>query len=210
MTRNNPEPSRGERGLDWPEVHRRLDALRQALATGGRPPKDVQARILRERAQLLARVEAPPAPPEPAFDVVIFALGPEQYAVAASHVCEVVALKELTPLPTVPPLVAGIFNLRGQIVSVLDLKRFLGLPLKGMGDFYTVLVMESGAMRLGLLVDRVINTESLATTRLRRPAGGMEAAAETCVQGVTEEGLVVLDAAKLLADSRVLVHEEVA
>jgi purine-binding chemotaxis protein CheW len=58
------------------------------------------------------------------LEVVEFLLAQERYGIATRCVREVLPLVELTPLPGVPPFVLGIANVRGQIVSVLDLKRF--------------------------------------------------------------------------------------
>ena len=94
---------------------------------GQDPPSLRRARILRERAERLAR-EEPPAPEGALLDVVAFPLGGEPFAVGALHVGEVLPLRGVTPLPGTPPFVAGILNLRGTLVSLVDLRVLLHMP----------------------------------------------------------------------------------
>lgn len=56
-----------------------------------------------------------------------FSLGEEEYAVPLSHVREVIELPDITPVPYMPQHYRGIMNLRGQILSIIDLR----LKLKG-------------------------------------------------------------------------------
>src|SRR5438105_2245634 len=84
--------------------------------------------ILHARAQALARAPERASATEASLDVLEFRLGKERYAVESRYVREIIPLKTLTPLPCTPSFVAGIVNVRGRIVAVLDLKKFFGLP----------------------------------------------------------------------------------
>ena len=56
-----------------------------------------------------------------------FSLGAEEYAIPLLVVREVIAMPEYTPVPYTPPYFLGIMNLRGQVISVMDLRQKLGL-----------------------------------------------------------------------------------
>ncbi len=61
---------------------------------------------------------------------LIFSLGPESFGIPLSQVKEVIGMVEITPIPNVPPFFKGIINLRGHIISVIDLKTKLSIPRK--------------------------------------------------------------------------------
>ena len=97
------------------------------MRTASRPKTDAaQVRaVLKNRAKELAR------PPETEdgdirlVEIVEFTLGQEHYAFPSSEVQEVFHLTEITPLPSVPPFVVGVTNVRGRILSVI-VEKLLG------------------------------------------------------------------------------------
>src|SRR5579859_8008990 len=116
--------------FDWEAIHRRAAAA--TTASSGdlvHRPDDVR-RILEARARAAARPGA--APDDRArIEVIAFTLAGESFGAETCHVREVCQLKELTPVPCTPPFLAGVMNLRGQIVAVVDLRKFFDLPAHG-------------------------------------------------------------------------------
>lgn len=90
-----------------------------------------------------------------------FVLAGEQYAVRIEDVHEILELSRITPLPRVPTFVAGVMNIRGNVMPVFDLAARLGLPRITLGERSCIVVVAVGAgeqrapLRLGLLVDAV-------------------------------------------------------
>ena len=117
--------------IDWAEVRARLDAAQAAGEQAWAPGADQTKRILRERALALAAEPGETQTLADSIEVVEFLLAHERYAVESSYVREVYPLENLTPLPCTPGFVLGIVNLRGEILSVIDLKKFFDLPEKG-------------------------------------------------------------------------------
>lgn len=140
--------------------------------------------------------------------MTVFLLGTERFAFESHLIREVVACRGYTPLPCVPPFVAGIMNLRGRILSLLDLRRLLALPGEGTGEG-TVLVLSHGGMEFGVLASQIEGSSSVPLSRLQEefPALGREGG--RYLRGVTAERLVVLDALKLLNDPALVVNEEI-
>src|SRR5882762_8569404 len=60
--------------------------------------------------------------------LVVFQLGAELYGVEISRVHEIIRLQEVTRIPHSPPFVEGVINLRGKVISVINLRRRFGLP----------------------------------------------------------------------------------
>lgn len=144
--------------------------------------------------------------------VIEFQLAGDRYGVEACWVREVSALENLTALPCTPPFVAGIVNLRGEILSVIDLQKFFGLGDEGLFDLHQILVLESAQMSFGILARAIIGTRELSLASLElAPGGDLSAGAvpRDYILGVTACGELILDGEKLLADPRILVNERV-
>lgn len=164
--------------------------------------------ILKARAQALAQEPEAEALTE-LIEVVTFTLAYETYAIETVHVREVCALKDLTPLPCTPAFVVGIVNVRGQIVSVIDVKKFFDLPEKGLADLNKIIILSDGDMEFGILADAILDVRHIPLQTIQPGLPTLTGIREDYLKGVTAERLVILDAAKLLTDGRIVVHEEV-
>jgi purine-binding chemotaxis protein CheW len=168
-----------------------------------------QRRILKARAQALARKTAPLIDPRELLEIVEFELAGERYGIEASKIRVVCALKELTPVPCAPDFVFGIINLRGEIHTIIDLKRFFDLPDSGLTELNQVLILESEDMRLGILADSILGMRTIGLAALESSLPNLSGIRARYLKGVTNERLAVLDAAKILSDEAILVREEV-
>ena len=166
-------------------------------------------RILRERAQALARPQSSAPAPSTMLELLEFRLGAERYALEIRHVQDVHPLRDLTPLPCTPPFVLGIVNVRGRILPVLDLKKFFDLPEQGLTDLHRIILVQGNDLDFGLLADVIVGVRSV-------PAGDLQPALPTLtgiradyLKGIGEGGLVVLDLDRILSDPKVIIHDEV-
>ena len=189
--------------FDWADIRRRLERTAAAMEHASVPTAARKAEVLKARAQSLAR-QPREERPEHYIEVVEFMLAYERYAVDSSFVSEVHPLKDLTTLPGAPAFVAGIINVRGRIVSVVNLKRFFDLPDKGLTDFNKVIILDDGRMEFGLLVDAVLAVQRLALDAIQRAPPTLNGVRADYVRGVTTQRMAVLDAAKILADPTIV------
>lgn len=173
------------------------------------PGADETRRILRERALGLAAAPARKQTLDESVEVLEFSLAHERYAVESSHVREVYPLENLTPLPCTPAFVLGIVNLRGEIVSVIDLRKFFDLPQTGLPDLNKVIVIESRDMMFGILADAILGVRRIALAEIQPALPTLIGIREKYLKGITAERTVVLDAGKLLADEDIVVQEQV-
>lgn len=163
-------------------------------------------RILAARARQLA--QAPPPPMTGAtLELLEFRLAQEHYALETRFVQEVQPLRELTPLPCTPPFIRGIINVRGRILAVLDIKRFFGLPEKGVTDLHRVIVLRGPDIEVGLLADMTLGVGKVAQSALQ-PAPPTTGIGTGYLKGVLDGPLIVLDAGRILADPGIVVREE--
>jgi purine-binding chemotaxis protein CheW len=196
--------------IDWDALRQRLDVARKTLERICAPgPQEAQA-ILRARARAFARaVEVPPAR-EDTIELIEFVLAYERYAIESTYVREVHALRELTRVPCTPAYVAGMVDVRGQILTVIDVRTFFDLPQKGLPDLNKVIVLKSGDIAFGLLADAIIGTRSIPAADLQMSLPTLTGIRRDYLRGLTAERIVVLDAGSLLSDPNLVVHEEVA
>jgi purine-binding chemotaxis protein CheW len=205
----SPPASKPPTATDGSIVYRRLEASRTALEHGVMPTAAEKQKVLRARAQALAREPEPEEATQGALEVVEFLLAYETYAIESSYVREVYPLKTFTPLPCTPPFVLGIINIRGQILSIVDLKNFFDLPEKGLTDLNKVIVVHDANMAFGILADALLGVRSIPLGHIQPSLPTLTGIRAAYLKGVTGERLVILDAAKLLADKRLIVLEEV-
>jgi len=210
MSANKPALRRLRRtAIDWAELRARMDAAKAAGDRAWTPGADETARILRERALALALEPGAAQAPEHGIEVIEFGLAHERYAVESAHVREVYPLENLTPLPCTPAFVLGIVNLRGEIVSVIDLRKFFDLPQTGLPDLNKVIVLESARMVFGILADVIHGVRCIPLAEIQPSLPTLTGIREKYLKGITAQRTVVLDAAKLLADEDIVVQQRV-
>jgi purine-binding chemotaxis protein CheW len=166
-------------------------------------------RILRARAQALARPPSPEPAPSTMLELLEFRLASERYALETRHVQDVHPLRDLTPLPCTPPFVLGIVNLRGRILPVLDLKKFFDLPEQGLTDLHRIILVRGNDLEFGLLADVIVGVRSVPTDSLQSSPPSFTGIRADYLKGIGEERLVVLDLDRILSDPKIIVHEEV-
>jgi purine-binding chemotaxis protein CheW len=196
-------------GIDWTALLKRQESA--SLASQEKQslePEEEQA-LLKARAVELARRPAEDADRSMRLDCLEFQLSGESYAVEMSYIVETLPLSEFTPLFCTPPFVLGIINLRGRMVSIVDLRRFFELPAVGLSDLNRVIVVGDAAMEFGVLADSITGMRSLLRSELQPAPATFTGIREEFSTGVTADRLALLDLGKILADKRIVVHEEV-
>jgi purine-binding chemotaxis protein CheW len=193
--------------IDWTEVRRRLDAAQVISEQVWTPGLDETRRILRERALALIAEPGRTKTLDQSIEVVEFLLAHESYAVESSYVREVCPLVNLTPLPCTPVFVLGIVNLRGEILSVIDVRKFFDLPETGLPDLNKIIVLESGSIVFGILADVILGVRHIPIAEIQPSLPTLTGIREKYLRGITLGRTVVLDAGKLLADEEIVVQE---
>ncbi len=102
----------------------------------------------------------------------------------------------MTPAPHTPDTVRGVVNLRGEVVTVLDLRRALGLEPTIIGAESRNVIVNSRGERIGLLVDRIADVVIAATDQIESPpanVNGIDGRFFTGVYKLESELVVILD-----------------
>jgi purine-binding chemotaxis protein CheW len=166
------------------------------------------AAILRERARILAKETVRNKLDGSTIDVVEFLIASEHYGIESSYVREVCPLRNLTPVPCTPAFVLGIINIHGQILSVIDLRRFFEIPGEQLSDLNRVIVLHSEEMEFGVLADAILGLRSIETERMQTSLPTLTDMRADFFKGVTGDRTVILDGSRILSDPRIIVSEE--
>jgi purine-binding chemotaxis protein CheW len=130
-----------------------------------------------------------------------FSLGKEEYAIPLLKVREVIAMPETTPIPQTPNYFLGIMNLRGQVITVMDLRTKLGIKAE-MGAETSVIIADLGDISVGVVVDSinaVLNPDPKDLAEKPELSSGVKSSEYITGVYKKESGLVLLlNIAKLL------------
>ncbi|RLI82274.1 chemotaxis protein CheW [Archaeoglobales archaeon] len=100
------------------------------------------------------------------MQVVIFNLGNERYGVETTKVKEIIRVSEITRIPNAPDFVEGVIDLRGQITTVINLRKRFGLPPKEIDNDTRIIVFEHGDTVVGMMVDTVSEVKYLSSNEV--------------------------------------------
>jgi len=195
--------------IDWNKIKNDVNSLQESLNEKmNYTPKEKNA-LLKARALALAVLKDEDTIQKKHIELVVFRLASESYGIESTFIREVYPLKEYTSLPDTPPFVLGIMNVRGQIISVIDLKKFFHLPEKGLGELNKVIIIRNETMEFGILADVVEGTLSIPLEDILTAPIIVSGIGERYMKGVTKEHVVILDAESILNDEKIIVNEEV-
>ena len=164
--------------------------------------------VFARRAEQLAESAPTERQDDETLEALVFALGREQYALPANQVHEVRPLGLLTRLPGTPAFLAGLINVRGRIIPVVDLRPLLGMPTDSPSTSVVLVSHRSG--NVGLLAAGRPTVRPLRVADLTDPPPGQLSGLDsTCIRGITPGLVIVLDADCLLAEPRLVIHHEI-
>lgn len=195
--------------MDWEDIQRRLEQSRLAMDHVTKDDRDRQEQILRERAVALAHAStesAAAASPSGGIDVLAFRAAGERYAFETFHVAQAYPMLPLTAIPGVPDFVVGIVAARGEVLSVIDLRSLLDLPLARLDEPGAIILLESEDMAFGVLADEVLGVERYAAEDLESVLPGLDKVEKTYLKGVAPNRTAILDAGRLLRDPGLVIN----
>lgn len=208
-----------KRTFDWESARQQTTKASATLEEIGEIETESMQRIWAQRAAQLAK---PPVREEEGekIELALLQLGCEVYGVDVQYVREIRPAVQITRVPRAPEWVTGVVNLRGHILSVLDLQRFFELaPVEAeqkdmIAPFPNLVVVETPAMEVALLTEDVLAIETFAVSGIQDVTETIHGLGSEYVCGIItrDDGasVVVLDLPALLADGRLIIQEEIA
>lgn len=138
--------------------------------------------------------------------VCTFLVGSMKFGIDVLHVQEVIRYQEITHVPLAPHAVVGLINLRGQIVTAIDMHRRLGLEARPDGDLPMNVVMRKADGTVSLLVDAIGDVVEVRDDALELPPETLDAATREVVKWVykLDDGLLLMVDADAVSGRRAL------
>lgn len=168
------------------------------------PQSPEAQRILRERAEMLRR----PNDQEDrggSTPFIKFRLGcSELYGIPHCFVEEVLMAEEITPVPWIPPVVRGLVNRRGELMTVIEPKLFFHVQSRGQSQSQSqsqsIIVVSAAGLTVGILVDRLEGEDRFEPAQLAAAIPSNGASNLEHVLGLCAGTITILDVEALLRD----------
>jgi purine-binding chemotaxis protein CheW len=135
------------------------------------------------------------------LQIVGFRVGNETYGVPITALHEIVRVPDITAVPDAPEYMEGVINLRGKIVSVIDLRKRFGIKETAASRRNRILVVEHNGRLNGLIVDSASEVLKIAATDIEPPPAVLQEGGLNCVTGLGKYRgrlIMLLDTSKLL------------
>jgi purine-binding chemotaxis protein CheW len=160
-------------------------------------------RVLQQRAEALARPVEGDDSREPTAEMLVLVVGVERFGIPVRRVREVRPLGTPAGVPGLPGDWAGLINLRGALLPVLDVRRFLGVEESVFSDPPQAVVVSGPTVEAALMVDAVQGVQRFKASDIGPSPNGTS----SVVLGVTTDLVSVLDVDRLLADEALVVND---
>jgi len=145
---------------------------------------------------------------------VLFALGNETYGINLKNVKEFCkeSLSSIVSVPCTPKFVIGVFNLRGDFITIVDIKPFLRLADTALSEKVKFIVIKSDYYKLAIIVDDILDIDEIVGERkLTSHAENSEVNKYICSELILDEARTanILDIEKLLQEENIFVEDAV-
>lgn len=166
--------------------------------------------VFRERARSLAQ---PTESQDLAglLPLAVVRLGEEFFGIELQAIREFAELRSVTPVPCCPEHVVGQMNLRGDLITLMDIAKAMGLPAASARAGCKVVVLNNVELRAGVLVDEVLDVLYLPATDVTPVPASARASGQEYLRGTAPHGsrmLSLLDLPTLLMQESLIVNEE--
>ncbi len=115
--------------------------------------------------------------------LVLFLLCGDYYAFYGKNIKEILPQKKIFYVPGAPDFITGVVNVRGDIESVININKFLGLPDPTVTQKSRILIAVNGDMRSGILVDSVEDVIDVPLSSIKQPLSTLEDSKKDFVAG---------------------------
>ncbi|MHB8580261.1 MAG: chemotaxis protein CheW [Ignavibacteriaceae bacterium] len=164
--------------------------------------------IFKARAKVLAVERKDNSVLNQFIEIIEFSVAAETYGIESDFISEVYLLKDFTILPGLPSFVFGIINVRGQIISLISLKRLFGLPEKGIRELNKVIIIHNNRMEFGILADIILGSYAVSLDEIQKNPIQTNLSNAGYFKGVTNDHIIILDAKNILNDEKIIIHQK--
>lgn len=135
--------------------------------------------------------------------LVVFSLGLEEYAINISYAQEIIRIPKFTRLPDTPSFIEGVFNLRGKVIPVFNLKKKFGVDQSERSIVSRLLILELDNMMVGIIVDDVSEVIRIDEQTIQKLDSEIVSISKNSIQGISvidQRIIIILNALKLKSE----------
>lgn len=190
------------RSFQWDELHRHLAKLEDSYSR----VDDAQrvAEIFARRAEQMAH--SGEAVDEQSFEVVAFDIEDEHYAIEMRYINEIMPPRQITRVPGVPSFVLGVVSRRGEILSVIDLGRYLGLG-RGMRKIQNLILVGTQNMTVALAASAVQGIATIPQSDFQGLPAQLSGEQARFTQGIFKGGIALLNVEEMLGADKLMIDQ---
>jgi purine-binding chemotaxis protein CheW len=164
--------------------------------------------ILRKRANRLRQIDEIRENSQNFRKLAVFILNQEFFSVDLANVKEFTSIKQVVPVPCCPPHIVGNMNLRGEILTVVDICHLLNLSPVNLSKVAQLMVVEVEDLRVGLIIERVHDTITIDVEEIDLAPAASYSTNKDYFQGTLsyQKNMVsILDIVKILQNGNLIV-----
>jgi len=126
------------------------------------------------------------------IQAVVFHLGREEFAFDVSQVKEIIRPLPITRVPKSKPFIEGVINLRGNVISVVDLRKQLHFTAGNKPEQTRIIILETQGVTFGVIVDSVQETRQIPRETIQPPLALVSGVESEYISGVAKlEGRLI-------------------
>ncbi|TGK30962.1 purine-binding chemotaxis protein CheW [Leptospira gomenensis] len=132
---------------------------------------------------------------------ILFSLGDEEYAIPISLVDEIIKINNLIRIPKAKSYFAGIMDIRGKVVKMVDLAIRLTVPREGELTYDRAIVVKVGGQSVGIIVDKVSNVVLFPPESINPPPPSVKGISGRYITGIGKKDdrfIIIIDVEKIL------------
>ena len=139
--------------------------------------------------------------------ILEFSLAEERYAIPLVEANEIIPVREIVPVPKAPPFIRGVINLRGDVISIVDLPLLVGQQGYQFTEQTKILVVNPGNEVAGLIVEKMLGIRKVLLSSFDKPSDLLRQQGNIFIEGIgkvdeTGEIVVLMDIATTLAQAQ--------
>lgn len=133
----------------------------------------------------------------------------EKYAFDIRYINEVFRFKKVTPLPCTPSFVIGIMNFRGKILSVIDIRNFIGFTndTKDFNEVRQVIIVKINDFEFGISVDNILGYYSISAEEIQKTVLTITNERKEFFIGIAKNSTIVLDIENIILSEKIVVND---
>lgn len=140
------------------------------------------------------------------ISILKFRVRDEIFAIRVPEINEITVMQKMVQVPKTPPFVNGVINLRGDVITIIDLAKLFGNPPQGVTDTSRIVIVQTENSKAGFQVDQIRGIDHVPYNLFERPSGLIKGQYNQFIDGIgrepnRDEVIILMDINETLAQA---------